>query len=89
MQAPPNCVPTIIVPATCQEPLVRDTHARMFHLHHAKVFALLQRSYFWPNFRAHTKRILQDCLECELSKARQNTAHALFHATPIYAPRAR
>jgi hypothetical protein len=31
VQAPPNRVPTIIVPASCQALLIRDTHARMFH----------------------------------------------------------
>jgi hypothetical protein len=50
LHAAPGRVPTIIVLATCQEPLIRDTRARMFHLHHAKVFALLKQSYFWPGF---------------------------------------
>ncbi len=54
-----------------------------------KVFAILQRSYFWPDLKKDTRKVLANCPECELNKARQNTAHALFHATPIYAPRAR
>jgi hypothetical protein len=32
---------------------------------------------------------LEYCPECELTKARQNTAHALFHSAPVHAPRAR
>ncbi len=46
IRAPANETPTIIVPRTCQEILVRDSHERMFHLAHANVHALLRRSYF-------------------------------------------
>ena len=73
----------------CREMLIRDTHARMHHLHHAKVFAVLKQSYFWPDIKKDTRKALENCPECELNKARQNTAHALFHAAPVYAPRAR
>jgi hypothetical protein len=61
----------------------------MFHLNHAKVYAVLKRSYFWPDLQKDTRRVLSDCPECELTKARQHNAHALFHAAPIYAPRSR
>ncbi len=84
-----NSNPTIIVPSTCQEILVRDTHERMFHLVHAKVFALLQRSYSWPEMKTNVRKILADCSACELNKARQNTAHGLFSALPSHAPRAK
>ncbi len=87
--ASPSLPTTIIAPLSCQEPLIRDTHARYYHLHHAKVFAVLQRSYFWPDLKRDTRKVLADCPECELNKARQNTAHALLHATPVYAPRSR
>jgi transposase InsO family protein len=50
---------------------------------------MLQRSYFWPDLKRDTRKVLNDCPECELTKARQHTAHALFHAAPIYAPRSR
>ncbi len=89
IQAAPDRTPTIIVPKACQEMFIRDTHVRMHHLHHAKVFAVLKKSYFWPDMKKDTRKILEDFPECELSKARQNTAHALFHAAPVYAPRAR
>jgi hypothetical protein len=89
IRAPPDRTPTIIVPMHCREMLIRDTHARMHHLHHAKVFAVLKQSYFWPDIKKDTRKTLENCPECELSKARQNTAHALFHAAPVYAPRAR
>jgi len=46
IRAPPDSTPSIIVPLTCQELLVRDVHERMFHLAHAKVHALLKRSYY-------------------------------------------
>ena len=89
IQAPADRTPTIIVPTACREMLIRDTHARMHHLHHAKVFAVLKNSYFWPDIKKDTRKALENCPECELNKARQNTAHALFHAAPVYAPRAR
>ena len=89
INAPPNQPPTIIVPITCCELLVRDAHERMFHLNQAKVFALLRRSYSWPTMRKDVRKILSDCPACELNKARQNTAHGLFSAMPIQAPRSR
>ncbi len=89
IQALPGRTPTIIVPLSCQELLVRDTHARMHHLNHAKVHAVLKRSYFFPDMKAKTRTLLEDCPECELNKARQMTAHAMFHSAHIHAPRAR
>ncbi len=89
IQATPGQAPTIIVSKTCQELLIRDTHARMHHLGSAKVFDVLKRSYFWPHMKRDTRKILENCPECDVNKARQNTAHALFHSTPIHAPRAR
>ncbi len=86
---PPRATPTIIVPFTCQQLLVRDTHDRMFHLNQAKVFALMRRSYFWPTMRKDVRKVLSDCPTCELTKARQNTAHGLFSAMPVHAPRSR
>jgi hypothetical protein len=41
IQALPSRAPTIIVPRSCQEMLIRDTHARMHHLGRAKVYAAL------------------------------------------------
>jgi transposase InsO family protein len=81
--------PTIIVPRSCQELLVRDTHQRMYHLAHAKVYAFLRRSYTWPTIKKDVRVWLNDCPACDLNKARQNTAHGLFSALPVYAPRAR
>jgi hypothetical protein len=89
IHAKANANPTIIVPANCQELLVRDTHERMFHLAHAKVFAMLQQSYSWPGMKTSVRKILADCPACELTKARQNTAHGLFSALPSHAPRAK
>jgi transposase InsO family protein len=89
IKASAGTTPTIIVPSACQELLIRDTHIRMFHLGHAKVFATLRRSYVWPDMKKQIRNVLADCPECELNKARQNIAHALFHAAPIYAPRSR
>ncbi len=89
IQALPGRTPTIIVPRSCQELLIRDTHARMHHLNHAKVHAVLRRSYFFPDMKATTRKLLEDCPECELTKARQMTAHAMFHSAHIHAPRAR
>jgi hypothetical protein len=90
ISAPPNSNPTIIVPASfCQELLVRDAHSRAFHLAHAKVFALIRQSYSWPSMKTDVRKWLADCPECELNKARQNTAHGLFSALPAHAPRAK
>jgi transposase InsO family protein len=89
IQALPGRTPTIIVPRSCQELLVRDTHARMHHLNHAKVHIVLKRSYSFPNMKATIRKLLEDCPECELNKARQMTAHAMFHSAHIHAPRAR
>ncbi len=87
--APADANPTIIVPPSCQELLVRAIHQRMFHLSHVKVFALLRRSYFWTTMKRDVRKWLEDCPQCELNKARQNTAHGLFSALPVHAPRAR
>jgi hypothetical protein len=89
IQAFPGRTPTIIVPLACQELLLRDAHTRMHHLNHAKVFALLKQSYFFPNMKQLTRKWLEDCPECELNKTRQNTAHALFYSALVHAPRAR
>jgi hypothetical protein len=89
IKATPDATPSIIVPKPCQELLVRDTHARMQHLGSAKVYAILKRSYFWPEMKKDTRRMLENCPEREVNKARQNTTYALFHATPVHAPRAR
>jgi hypothetical protein len=61
----------------------------MFHLGSAKVTAALKKMYFWPSLAADTKRRLADCPDCELEKARQNTAHGMFSARPFDVPRAR
>ncbi len=89
IHAPPDSTPTIIVPPSYREALTRDVHARMFHLGSAKVFAMLKQSYFWPTMKTDVRKILADCPECELNKARQHTAHGLFSAMPVQAPRAR
>jgi hypothetical protein len=89
IRSPPDSTLSIIVPLTCQELLVRDSHERMFHLAHAKVHALLKRSYYWPTLKRDVRKWLEDCPACELNKARQNTAHGLFSALPVHAPRAR
>ncbi len=88
IRSPPDSTPSIIVPLTCQELLVRDSHERMFQLAHAKVHALLKRSYYWPTLKRDVRKLLEYCPACELNKARQNTAHGLFSALPVHAPRA-
>jgi hypothetical protein len=85
IRAPADSTPTIIVPLTCQELLVRDSRERIFHLAHAKVHALLRRSYFWPTQKRDVRKWLEDCPACEVNKARQNTFHGLFSALPTYA----
>ena len=87
--APDNAAPLILVPEDIREPLVRLTHRKMFHLGSAKVTAVLKKMYYWPTLAADTKRLLADCPDCELEKARQNTAHGMFSARPFDAPRAR
>jgi transposase InsO family protein len=90
IQAPPiSHAPTIIVPEFYQELLVRDAHVRMHHLNHTKVYSLVRQSYFFPEMKKRIRQWLENCPECELAKARQNTAHALFHSAPVHAPRAR
>jgi hypothetical protein len=61
----------------------------MHHLGSAKIAAELCRTYFWPTLKPDTVRILKDCPQCGLEKARQTTAHALFAARPQDAPRSR
>ncbi len=56
IQAAPGWTPTIIVPRSCQELLIRDTHSRMHHLNHVKVFAVLKRSYVSPDMRKDTNQ---------------------------------
>jgi hypothetical protein len=85
--APADASPRIIVPASCREALIRDVHEKMYHLNHQKVEFVIERSYFWPDLRKDTRRVLADCPACELTKARQNSAHGLFHSLPTYAPR--
>jgi transposase InsO family protein len=89
IRATPHDNPTIIVPRSYQEILVRDTHHRMFHLAHAKIFALLRRSYYWKSMKTDVRKFLEDCPQCELNKARQNTAHGPFSAAPAHAPRSK
>jgi hypothetical protein len=85
--APDSAPPRIFVPPKTREALVRFTHAQMFHLGHARVAERLCRSYYWLTLRKDTRRVLTDCPECEVEKARQNQAHGLFRARPHDAPR--
>jgi hypothetical protein len=80
-------MPRIIVPKQQQEALIRFTHEKMFHLGAAKVAATLKRSYHWPTLAQDTRRILDDCPNCEMEKARTNLAQGLFAAKPHQAPR--
>jgi hypothetical protein len=89
IRALPNQNPTIIVPLSRQKLLVRDAHHRAFHLAHAKTFALIRQSYYWPTIKTDVRKFLADCPTCELNKARQNTTHGLFSALPAHAPRAK
>jgi hypothetical protein len=89
LYAPDHIPPRILVPPATREPLIRFTHARMFHLDHAKVSERLLHSYFWPSLRKDTRKTLSDCATCEIEKARQNQAHGLFRARPHEAPRSR
>jgi transposase InsO family protein len=86
--APEGAMPRIIVPKPQQEALIRFTHEKMFHLCSAKVAATLKRSYHWPTLAQDTRRVLDDCPNCEMEKARTNLAHGLFSAKPHQAPRA-
>jgi hypothetical protein len=47
IQAAPSRLPTIVVPSSCQELLVRDAHAKMHHLHHAKVLPCSNNPFFF------------------------------------------
>jgi hypothetical protein len=87
--APDDAPPRIFVPLQTREPLIRFVREQMFHLGHAKVAERLSRSYFWPKLRGDTRKVLNDCPECEIEKARQNQAHGLFRARPHDAPRTR
>jgi transposase InsO family protein len=89
LYAPYGIPPRILVPPQTREPLIRFTHARMFHLGQAKVAERLLQSYFWPTLRRDTRHTLTDCPECKNEKARQNQAHGLFRARPHDAPRTR
>ena len=89
LHTPDGLAPRIFVPPQTRTALIRFTHARMFHLGHTKVAERLARSYYWPSLRADTRKVLSDCADCELEKARQNQAHGLFRARPHDAPRSR
>lgn len=89
IRAPVNENPASIVPLSFQEIIVRDTHHRMFHLASAKVYAILRRSYFWKSMKTDVRKILDNCPQCEMNKARQNTAHGLFSALPAHVPRSK
>jgi hypothetical protein len=89
LHAPDARPPRITVPPQTQEALIRFTHEKMFHLGQAKVADRLSKSYFWPTLRRDVRRVLTDCPECEVEKARQNQAHGLFRARPHDAPRTR
>ncbi len=86
LYAPDRLAPRILVPPQTREPLIRFTHDRMFHLGHAKVAERLAKSYFWPDLRGDTRRLLTDCPTCELDKARRNEAHGLFSVPSPLAP---
>jgi hypothetical protein len=86
--APEGAMPRIIVPEKQQEALIRFTHEKMFHLDAAKVAATLKKSYFRSNLAQDTRRVLDDCPNCEMEKARTNLAHGLFAAKPHQARRA-
>jgi hypothetical protein len=89
LYAPDGAAPRILVPPQTREALVRFTHEQMFHLGEAKVIERLLRSYWWPTIRRDTRRIVQDCPDCEIEKARRNEAHGLFRARPHDVPRSR
>jgi hypothetical protein len=82
LYAPNGIPPRILVPPRTREPLIRFTHARMFHLGQAKVAERLLQSYFWQTLQRDTRHAHNDCPECENEKARQNQAHGLFRARP-------
>ena len=77
------------MPSEVQEALVRQTHKNLQHLGSSKIATELKRTFYWPSLKADTVRMLKDCPHCELEKARQVTASAMFSARPQDAPRAR
>jgi hypothetical protein len=85
----PNRPPLILVPHIAREPLIRATHVKMFHLGSDKVASALKKQYFWPTLQSDTRKILKNCPDCELEKARQMSAHGLFSARPFDSPRSR
>ncbi len=89
LHAPDNTHPRIIVPPQTREALIRFTHEQMFHLGETKVAGRLRQSYYWPTLKTDTRKVLKDCPECEIEKARQNQANGLFRARPHDAPRTR
>jgi hypothetical protein len=50
LYAPDGIPPRIFVPPHTTTAFIRFTHARMYHLGHAKVSERLLRSYYWPRF---------------------------------------
>jgi hypothetical protein len=61
----------------------------MFHLGSDKVASALKKQYYWPKMAFDVRKILTNCPDCELEKARQVAAHGLFSARPSDAPRSR
>jgi hypothetical protein len=89
VHAPDDRPARILVPDSLRQPLIRLTHRNMYHLGAAKVSSALRKMYFWPSLTSDCTKTLADCPDCELEKARQNTAHGMFSARPFDAPRSR
>jgi hypothetical protein len=89
VHAPDDRPARILVPDSLRQPLMRLTHRNMCHLGAAKVSSALRKMYFWSSLTSDCAKTLADCPDCELEKARQNTAHGMFAARPFDAPRSR
>ena len=85
----PGHSPRIIVPESCRENLIRQHHSDIFHLGPDKTIHSLRKAYYWPKMESQVRRVLQDCAQCELAKARRNAAHAMFRDRPLAGPRRR
>jgi transposase InsO family protein len=85
----PDFPSRILVPPALREALVRQHHADLQHLSHAKVLTSLARHYHWPTIKTDVRKIIKDCELCENERAKRRLAHGMFSGHRTDKPRSR
>jgi hypothetical protein len=67
----PDFSSRILVPPSLREALVRQHHADLQHLPHAKVLTSLARHYYWPTIKTDVRKFILDCEFCENERSKR------------------